>query len=60
MVAETAIFFCTFSNFISKDMLRWSNITETLLIVRLEGSNKQRQPEKKLAGPTLISFCYVR
>ena len=33
-------FFCTFSNFISKDMLRWSNITETLLIVRLEGSNR--------------------
>ena len=33
-------FFCTFSNFISKDVLRWSNITETLLIVRLEGSNR--------------------
>lgn len=33
-------FFCTFSNSISKDMLSWSNITETLLIVRLEGSNR--------------------
>ena len=40
MVAKTAIFFGTPSNFISKDMLRWSNITETLLIVRLEGSNR--------------------
>ena len=33
------LYFCTFSNFIPKDMLRLSNMTETLLIVRSEGSN---------------------
>ena len=33
------IFSASFKNIENRDMLHWSNITETLLIVRLKGSN---------------------